>query len=302
MACVSTARTATRAVQGPILCSYVPYRVPYAVGLGLQEHLVARRARARAELRAAQTPLYGDEDLPENLARSRRVANTDILLLLEHTPVYTLGKRNDAAVMGVSASGLKADVFHTQRGGLLTYHGPGQLVGYPILDLGAMGLSARCYIDRLQQSLRAALESPPIAVPTQVAPSAEAKYTGIWVDDTHKIASLGVHVRHRITSHGFALNVLNTALQGFQNIVACGLPDVRLTSIEEQLQRQDRSMDLTLPQVGGRVSAQLAHTLQRNIELAPPSLLTYFATKIDGVDVLDRVLVDGVEVERAQAS
>ena len=61
-------------------------------------------------------------------------------------------------------------------------------------------------------------------------------------------------------------------------------------------------MDLTLPQVGGRVSAQLAHTLQRNIELAPPSLLTYFATKIDGVDVLDRVLVDGVEVERAQAS
>ena len=204
--------------------------------------------------------------------------------------------------MGVSASGLKADVFHTQRGGLLTYHGPGQLVGYPILDLGAMGLSARCYIDRLQQSLRAALESPPIAVPTQVAPSAEAKYTGIWVDDTHKIASLGVHVRHRITSHGFALNVLNTALQGFQNIVACGLPDVRLTSIEEQLQRQDRSMDLTLPQVGGRVSAQLAHTLQRNIELAPPSLLTYFATKIDGVDVLDRVLVDGVEVERAQAS
>lgn len=302
MACASTVRTATRAVQAPILCSFVPYRVPYAVGLGLQEHLVARRARARAELRAAQVPLHGEEDLPANLAQARRVANTDILLLLEHTPVYTLGKRNDAAVMGVSGSGLKADVFHTQRGGLLTYHGPGQLVGYPILDLGAMGLSARCYIDRLQQSLRAALEAPPIAIPTQVAPSAEAKYTGVWVDDTHKIASLGVHVRHRITSHGFALNVFNTALQGFQNIVACGLPDVRLTSVEEQLQNQNRPMDLTLPQVGGRVSAQLAHALQRDVELAPPSLLTYFATEIEGVDVIDRVLVDGVEVERAQAS
>ncbi|KAI3623117.1 hypothetical protein CBS14141_003900 [Malassezia furfur] len=301
MACASTARMTTCAKQAPILCSFVPYRVPYAVGLGLQEHLVARRARARAELRAAQIPLHGQDELQGNLAEARRIANTDILLLLEHTPVYTLGKRNDAAVKGVSASGLQADIFHTQRGGLLTYHGPGQLVGYPILDLGAMGLSARCYIDRLQQSLRAALEAPPIAIPTQMAPSTEAKYTGIWVDDTHKIASLGVHVRHRITSHGFALNVFNTALQGFQNIVACGLPDVRLTSIEEQLQKQDRPMTLTLPQVSGRVSAQLAHTLNREIELAPPSLLTYFANEIDGVEVLDRVLVDGVEVERAQS-
>lgn len=303
MACAST-QAAERALLAPIQCSFIPYRVPYALGLGLQEHLVARRARARAELRAAQLPVYGVEALPAPLAKARRIAATDILLLLEHTPVYTLGKRNDQAIGGVAASGLQADVFQTKRGGLLTYHGPGQLVGYPILDLGGMGvriivtqLSTRCYIDWLQKCVRATLEEPPISIATQDSPSQEAKYTGIWVDDKHKITSFGVHVRHRITSHGFALNVLDTALQGFRNIVACGLPDVHLTSIEEQFQRMNRTMDLTVPQVGGRVAAHLANVFGRSMELAPETLLTYVPSEKDGEKVLDHVLVDGERVD-----
>lgn len=164
-----------------------------------------------------------------------------------------------------------------------------------VFQLKLTQLNARCYIARLQDSIRAALDASPISVPTQAAPNDDAQHTGVWVDTTHKIASLGVHVRHRVTSHGFALNILDTALQGFRNIVACGLPDVHLTSVEEQLHKQGREMELTVPQVGGRVAAQLAHVLNRSIELAPPSLLTYLPREQNGEQLLNRVLVDGIE-------
>lgn len=126
---------------GPILVSHVPYAVPYAVGLSLQEHMVQRRAHARARLRAADVAWAQSSHAPTpGLDDAYRVATTDFLLLLEHTPVYTLGRRDDAAVGAAIASGLAADVVQTQRGGLLTYHGPGQLTGYPIVDIGRMNV------------------------------------------------------------------------------------------------------------------------------------------------------------------
>ncbi|WFD00450.1 lipoyl(octanoyl) transferase [Malassezia yamatoensis] len=294
--CAKAARRAVQSVSSPILCSFIPYRVPYEKGLQLQEFLVNRRKLARAELRAEQIPIDEPSKVPEHLLHAQKVASTDILLLLEHSPVYTLGKRNDVAAQAVAASGLNAPVIQTQRGGLLTYHGPGQLVGYPILDLGPMRLSARCYIDRVQQTLRDTLAAAPIHLTTQEAPSLEAKYTGIWVDDTHKIASIGVHVRHRVTSHGFALNIQNKALEGFRNIVACGLPEVQLTSVEEQLVKRGRSLQLSVPQVAGRVAAFMGNVLNRDVEMASNSFLTYIPKNVDGLAMLDQVLVDGKQV------
>ncbi|WFD44514.1 lipoyl(octanoyl) transferase [Malassezia psittaci] len=294
--CAKAASRAVPSVQSPILCSFIPYRVPYEKGLQLQELLVHRRKQARAELRAEQIPIYEPNNVPEHLIHAQKIATTDILLLLEHSPVYTLGKRNDVAAQAVAASGLDAPVIQTQRGGLLTYHGPGQLVGYPILDLGPMSLTARCYIDRVQQTLRDTLAGAPIHLSTQEAPSAEAKYTGIWVDDTHKIASIGVHVRHRVTSHGFALNVQNKALEGFRNIVACGLPDVQLTSVEEQLVKRGESLQLSVPEVAGKVAAFMGNVLNRDVKMAPNSFLTYIPKNVDGEAILDQVLIDGKEV------
>jgi len=141
--CSIAQSSAMRGVKlAPLRYVYVPYRVPYTLGLRLQEHLVDRRARARAELRAANVHPFGPASPSGELRRAAEVAATDILLLLEHTPVYTLGRRNDSAASVLQDPKLSrgADLVPTKRGGLLTYHGPGQLVGYPILDLGAMNV------------------------------------------------------------------------------------------------------------------------------------------------------------------
>lgn len=127
----------------PLRTVYIPHYVPYKLGLQLQEHLVERRARARSALRAAGMNAHASdpwEQVPEGLAHEHEVANTDILLLLQHTPVYTQGRRDDQAADDVARRG-HADFHQTKRGGLLTYHGPGQLVGYPILDLITMQVS-----------------------------------------------------------------------------------------------------------------------------------------------------------------
>lgn len=221
----------------PIQVAYIPYRVPYALGLRLQQHLVRRRLTARAQLREniGSSPAHRVA-IADQLQDARRIAETDYLLLLEHTPVYTKGKRKDEAADKVASAPLRsADFFETPRGGLLTYHGPGQLVGYPLFDIGAMNLSVRCYVSKLQDSLRSTLSE--LGISTVGSPSEEARYTGVWVDAQSKIGSLGVHVQHRIVSHGFALNVRDEALEGFSRIVACGLPDVQMTCVNEQLRK-----------------------------------------------------------------
>jgi lipoate-protein ligase B len=182
-------------------------RVSYAEALALQEE-------AREALRGG----VGSEQL----------------LLLEHPPVYTLGRNARPADVLASPEWLAArgiSIFETDRGGQVTYHGPGQLVGYPILDLNPDRRDIRRYVRDLQEVLVRTLSG--FGIRAQPGEGAEA--IGVWVDGA-KIASIGVHVRRWITTHGFALNV-TTDLDSFAGIVACGLPQVRMTSIARLLGR-----------------------------------------------------------------
>jgi len=151
------------------------------------------------------------------------------LLLLEHPHVYTLG-RNAAAADLVLAPAARAarniEVAETDRGGQVTYHGPGQLVGYPIVDLDPDRRDVRRYVRDLQETIVRTLADFGVAAGAREGQEA----VGVWAGH-EKIASIGVHLKRWITTHGFALNV-TTDLSYFGGIVACGLPGVRLTSIE----------------------------------------------------------------------
>jgi len=163
--------------------------------------------------------------LQEELVAQRRVDDSlgDELLLLEHQPVYTIGRTSDQTSLR-DAAHLPHPVFPINRGGQATYHGPGQLVGYPILDLRRCGQDLHRYLRWLEDLLIGLLEVYGI----RAAP--RPGLTGVWVED-RKIASIGVGVRHWITMHGFALNVSGD-LSPFDHIVPCGISNVRMTSIE----------------------------------------------------------------------
>jgi lipoyl(octanoyl) transferase len=148
------------------------------------------------------------------------------VILLEHEPVYTIGRLPDKSSLRVVAQ-LPHPLFETNRGGQATYHGPGQLVGYPILDLRQRGRDLHCYLRSLEDLLIDLLKE------FGIYGDKVAGKTGVWVQD-RKIASIGVGVRKWVTMHGFALNVASD-LSGFQSIVPCGLPGVRMTSISTEL-------------------------------------------------------------------
>ena len=149
----------------------------------------------------------------------------DVLLLLEHPPVVTLG-RNSRAAHVLRPAGV--DVFEVERGGDVTYHGPGQLVGYPILDLGGYKKDLHWYLRTLEQALIEALGA--LAIPAERNPG----YTGVWTaGGGRKIASIGIHVKQWVTWHGFALNV-TTDVADFERIVPCGIPGVVMTSVERE--------------------------------------------------------------------
>lgn len=139
---------AARGALGAVQWSHIPQLVPYPIGLALQEHLVHRRLAARSYL--AQLPAAGPSSSVSLAQRkAERVSREDILLLLEHTPTFTEGRRKGAKEAiadddeGKRLRALGADYIVAQRGGLVTYHGPGQLVGYPIWDLQAMDVSQK---------------------------------------------------------------------------------------------------------------------------------------------------------------
>jgi lipoyl(octanoyl) transferase len=148
------------------------------------------------------------------------------VILLEHEPVYTIGRLPDKSSLRV-VDQLPHPLFETNRGGQATYHGPGQLVGYPILDLRQRGRDLHCYLRSLEDLLIDLLKE------FGIQGDKVAGKTGVWVQD-RKIASIGVGVRKWVTMHGFALNVASD-LSGFQSIVPCGLPGVRMTSISTEL-------------------------------------------------------------------
>jgi lipoyl(octanoyl) transferase len=179
---------------------------------------------------------YSDAVAIQETIRARRIAGElpDTLLLLEHPPVYTRGRRSGAQDLPFPEDFYRAkgiDVASTDRGGKLTYHGPGQLVGYPIMRIDDIGR----YLRTMENAIVAALAEQRIAARSRAAEGID--YTGVWVEQ-RKIASIGVHVSRGVTTHGFAVNV-NVDLEPFSYVVACGLPDVRMTSLADELGEAD---------------------------------------------------------------
>jgi lipoyl(octanoyl) transferase len=173
-------------------------RIPYAEALALQEEVRARRQA---------------DEIP------------DTLLLLEHPPAYTRGRRTLPADLPMgdewyAAQGI--EVHDVDRGGRVTYHGPGQLVGYPIMKIGDVVEFLRV----MERGLIAALGDE--GLDAQIRDG----LTGVWIDD-RKIGSIGVHVQRGVTTHGFAINVEND-LQPFEWIIPCGIDNVRMTSLSEE--------------------------------------------------------------------
>lgn len=165
--------------------------------------------------------------LQETLVAEKRADNSlaDKLLLLEHEPVYTIGRTPDQSSLRGQVH-LPHPLFPINRGGQATYHGPGQLIGYLIIDLRSYGQDLHRYLRWLEELLIEILAEVGIAASTRQG------LTGVWVQD-RKIASIGVGVRHWITMHGFALNVCGD-LTPFDHIVPCGIANVTMTSVEKE--------------------------------------------------------------------
>lgn len=202
-------------------------------------------------------PVDGRVPYREGLAWQRRIAREkiegrleeDLVLLLEHEPVLTLGRGATAGNIVADAGRLARSGIETvdvERGGDITYHGPGQLVGYPLFDLGHWRRDLHWYLRALEEALIVALGE------LGVTAFRIQDYTGVWVGDperklhvdraagrVRKIASIGVHVSRWVTWHGFALNVTREPLGHFHLIVPCGIEEVRMTSLEAEGSRPD---------------------------------------------------------------
>lgn len=161
------------------------------------------------------------------------------IIFVEHPHVYTLGKSGSEANLLINSVKMKAeniDFFHTNRGGDITYHGPGQITGYPILDLEVLGLSLKEYIHKLEESVIKAIKT--YGITGERLPNA----TGVWVKNTKnqpasKICAIGVRASRYITMHGFALNI-NTDLKYFDYINPCGFTDKKATSVAKETGRK----------------------------------------------------------------
>ena len=174
----------------------------------------------------------------------------DVLLLLEHPPVYTKGRRTDPGELGMGEDWYRMqgiEVCETDRGGRVTYHGPGQLVGYPIVSLKPYGDNVHEYVRGLERLMIESLAS--YGVEAEVIDG----LTGVWFGgrppEGRKIGSIGVHVNRGVTTHGFAINV-NNDLQPFEWIVPCGIEGVRMTSLCREL-GAEQDMGPYMDQVSG---------------------------------------------------
>ena len=153
----------------------------------------------------------------------------DVLLLLEHPPVYTRGRRSDPSELPMGEAWYRAqgiDLVDVDRGGRVTYHGPGQLVGYPIMRVD----DVIAYLRTMEEAIVATLADA--GVPARARPDEGPDFTGVWAGE-RKIASIGVHVSRGVTTHGFAINVQND-LQPFSWVVPCGLDGVQMTSVTKE--------------------------------------------------------------------
>ncbi len=200
----------------------------------------------------------------------------DTLLLLEHPPVYTRGRRSDPGELTMGEAWYRErgiDIVDTNRGGRVTYHGPGQLVGYPIMRID----DVLAYLRTMERAIVAALADAGIAARSREAEGRD--YTGVWTED-RKIASIGVHLSRGVSAHGFAVNVTND-LAPFTWVVACGLPSVRMTSLAEEGSPDD------LDCFRKRMAYRFAETFGRRQRLVSPQRLGIAAGAPEPVGTLD---------------
>ena len=187
---------------------------------------------------------YADAlELQREAARARLDGRLehDLLILLEHPPVVTTGRSTKANSLLLSPAALAArgiELFDVERGGDVTFHGPGQLVGYPIIDLTQHKQDLHWYLRQVEQILIDAL------APFGIAAERNPGKTGVWTRN-RKIASIGVHARQWVTWHGFALNV-TTDLSYFDVMVPCGIADVTMTSVSKEMHGTAASPSATL--------------------------------------------------------
>lgn len=210
---------------------------------------------------------YRDALALQERMRTARQADElpDAMLLLEHWPVYTRGRRSELGELPMGEDWYRMqgiEIVDTDRGGKVTYHGPGQLVGYPIVRVD----DVVAYIRTLEKALVAALRDEGIAA--RARPEDGPDFTGVWVAD-RKIASIGVHVARGVTTHGFAVNVEGD-LQPFGWIVPCGLEGVRMTSMIKETGRLAGQMRCFRRRVAWRV----AQALGRRQRLVSPGRLS----------------------------
>jgi lipoyl(octanoyl) transferase len=203
--------------------------------------------------------------LQERLRAARQAgAIPDTMLLLEHWPVYTRGRRSAPGELPMGEDWYRMqgiDVVEVDRGGKVTYHGPGQLVGYPIVQVD----DVVAYVRTLEQALVAALAEE--GIEARARPEDGPDYTGVWVGE-RKIASIGVHVARGVTTHGFAVNVEND-LQPFSWVVACGLDGVSMTSLIKETERGAGQM----PCLRKRAAFAVAQALGRRQRLVSAARL-----------------------------
>jgi lipoyl(octanoyl) transferase len=229
--------------------------VPYADALALQ------RAVARARI-------------------AGRVAE-DVLLLVEHPPVFTLGRSTRATSLPLDADGLRArgaEVFEIERGGDVTFHGPGQLVGYPVVDLKRHRRDLHWFLRQVEEALIRGV------APFGVAGGRHPGYTGVWTGDgdpagepwapRRKLASIGVHARDWVTWHGFALNVTPEPLRYFDLVVPCGIAGVEMTAVAREAGR-----DVTVDAVGAAVARAFAEVFGLAAVDVPPYVLRAMAAE-----------------------
>ena len=171
----------------------------------------------------------------QHLSESERIATNGYLLFVEHLPVYTLGNSGESHNLLLSSAQLadkKVSFYKTNRGGDITFHGPGQLVGYPILDLENFGMGLRQYIYSIEEVIIRSLGQFGIIA------SRDTEATGVWLDSglstARKICAIGVKSSRFVTMHGFALNI-NTDLDYFRYIHPCGIVDKGVTSMAKEL-------------------------------------------------------------------
>jgi lipoyl(octanoyl) transferase len=181
----------------------------------------------------------------------------DVLLILEHPPTVTLGVRGESSDLLISPEALAARgvaLHDSDRGGEATFHGPGQVVCYPIADLKALGLSARRYVQGLEETIIKTLAD------FDVRGFSQPKKVGVWTRATDKIASIGVRIQRRVTSHGFSLNV-DLQMNPCGLIVSCGMPDARMVSLNQLVPQP-----VTVEAVRNAVARSFADVFGVNLE------------------------------------